>query len=470
MLNEEERNGECEFVGANLVFALPNANTHRTSLNRKSPPKADAPLAHKIVNRKSHVPVDQFFHYKNNQLYCESVSLTALAKKFGTPLFVTSKNSMLTQYRRFEKAFAPLKHLTCYSVKANFNLEVIRTLQKAGSGFDVNSGGELYRTLKAGASPKTIIMAGVGKTREDIEYALRSKILMLKAESFSELRAINEVAKKLKVKAPVGLRINPNVMAETHPYITTGDDGRKFGIDESLAAEAFTFVRSLKHIAINGLEMHIGSQIFSIDSYYEATLKLLGVKSIAESMGFHIAHLDIGGGYPITYQSEKQATSIESLAAKLIPVLKNQSAQILFEPGRFIVGNASVIVTELLYHKKNHRGKNFLILDAAMTELIRPTLYEAHHDILPVKKTAKTIVADVVGGVCETGDYFALDRKVAAIQEGELLSIMSAGAYGTVMSSHYNARLKAAEVMINGTKIKLTRKRETLPDLIRNEI
>ncbi len=416
------------------------------------------------------MPTDDFFYYKKDHLYCEGVKVEDLAETFGTPLYVTSKNAIIAQYRRFEKAFKQLNHLTCYSVKANYTLAVIRTLAQEGSGFDVNSGGELFRALKAGAKPKKIIFAGVGKTKEEIKFAIQSKILCQKVESLSELRVIDEVAKKLKTVAPIAIRINPNVAAETHPYITTGNDEKKFGIDEMLAEEIFSTLSKHKHLKFVGLEMHIGSQIFDTQSYLEALFKLLGVKAIAESKGFEVKYLDVGGGFPITYRATQPAPDIEVFAEKLIPLLKNQSAQILFEPGRFIVGNSSVIVTEVLYRKQNHRGKNFVIVDAAMTELIRPMLYEAYHDILPIEQKERDVmITDIVGGVCESGDFFALDREIPEVKEGEYLAIFSAGAYGAVMSSNYNARPRAAEVMVSGKKATLIRKRETYKQLIQNE-
>lgn len=416
------------------------------------------------------MPTDDFFHYRRNQLSCEGVALSRLAEEFGTPLYITSKQSLLSRYERFDAAFAALPRLVCYSVKANFNLAVIRTLVRAGSGVDVNSGGELYRAVTAGAPGKKIIMAGVGKTADEIRYALETKILMLKAESLSELRVIDSVAKALKRRAPVGIRINPNVRAETHPYITTGDETQKFGIDIDLAEKTLAAVKKLKHLDLIGLEMHLGSQIFDVPPYVEATRKLLGVKALATSMGFGVSHLDIGGGFPISYAEDKPETPIEQFAEPLVPLLKSADATVLFEPGRYITGNASVLLTRVLYRKENRAGKKFVVTDAAMTELIRPTLYGAYHDILPVKKTAKRFTADVVGPVCESGDFFARARTMGEVKEGELLAVMSAGAYGSVMSSNYNARLRAAEVMIADGRITLTRKRETLQQLIQNEV
>jgi diaminopimelate decarboxylase len=416
------------------------------------------------------VPTDSFFHYQHDKLFCEGVSLSQLAEAYGSPLFVTSRASILNQYQRFEEAFAALDHLTCYSVKANFNLAIIKTLVEAGSGLDVNSGGELFRALKAGADPARMIMAGVGKTPEEIEYAINTGLLMIKAESHSELRQINAIGQKLNTVASVGIRINPNVMAETHPYITTGDSEEKFGIDEVLSEETFSLIKTLKNIRLVGLDMHIGSQIFDTVPYYEATLKLLGVKNIAESMGFDIEHIDIGGGFPITYKDEKEATPVEEFAQKLVPILKNTGAKIIFEPGRFIVGNSTVLCSKVLYRKENYKHKIFLIVDGAITELIRPSLYQAHHDILPVKRSETVITADVVGPVCETGDFFARDRQIQDCQEGDLLAILSSGAYGSVMSSNYNARRRPAEVLVDGENVKLIRRRDTYEQMIQNEI
>ncbi|MCS7013287.1 MAG: diaminopimelate decarboxylase [Chloroherpetonaceae bacterium] len=414
--------------------------------------------------------LDSHFTYKNEILHCEGIPLPSLAKKYGTPLFVTSKSAILDSFQRFEKAFAPLNHLTCYSVKANYTLEVIRALVEIGSGFDVNSGGELFRTLKAGANPEKIIMAGVGKTADEIEYALQSRILMLKAESLSEVRRINTIAKKLKRIAPVALRITPNITAETHPYITTGNHEQKFGIDEALAEEVLCEIKSLKHLRILGLDMHIGSQIQDPKYYYDAALKLIHIKSLCETMGIEVEHLDIGGGFPVTYSQEKKATPIEEFAKVLVPLLKSTGAKILLEPGRYMVANASVLLSEVLYIKENHNKKKFIIVDAAMNDLIRPALYGAHHEIIPVvKRGAKKLTADIVGPVCETGDFFARERTIAAVEEGDLVAILSAGAYSTVMASNYNARPRAAEVMVCKGTAKVIRRRETYEQMVANE-
>jgi len=412
----------------------------------------------------------RFFSYKDTVLSCEGVALDALAAEYSTPLFVVSRNALVEQYRAFEEAFSSLSHFTCYSVKANFNIHVIKALSDQGCGCDVNSGGELFRALKAGVDPQKIIMAGVGKSDQDIEYALQSGIFMLKAESLSELRHIEAVARRLGVTASVGVRINPNVTAETHPYITTGDSKEKFGIDEGSLDEMFDLFKSMKHVNFMCLDMHIGSQIFDTEFYHAATEKLLDVLDAARAKGFSIDYLDIGGGFPVTYEPQKPATPIEQFASVLIPVLKKTGTTIIFEPGRFIAANSGVMVTKVLYRKRNHIGKEFVIVDAGMTELIRPALYQSYHEIIGVKQQEATIVADVVGPVCESGDFFARGRTIDAVGEGEYLAILSAGAYGAVMSNNYNGRLRPAEVMVDNGRTSLIRKRDTFEQLIENEV
>ncbi len=412
----------------------------------------------------------RFFSYRDNILACEGVSLDALAAEYATPLFVVSRNALIEQYRAFERAFSSLSHFTCYSVKANFNIHVIRALAEEGCGCDVNSGGELFRALKAGVDPCKIIMAGVGKSDQDIEYALRSGIFMLKAESLSELRHIEAVAARLGVTASVGVRINPNVTAETHPYITTGDSKEKFGVDEASLEEMFDLLKSMNHVRFMCLDMHIGSQIFDTEFYHAATEKLLDVLGAARAAGFAIDYLDIGGGFPVTYEPQKSATPVEHFAARLIPLLEKTGTTVIFEPGRFIAANSAVMVTKVLYRKRNHIGKEFVIVDAGMTELIRPALYQSHHEIIGVRQHETTIVADVVGPVCESGDFFARGRTIDAVGEGEFLAILSSGAYGAVMSNNYNGRLRPAEVMVDDGRATLIRKRDTYEQLIENEV
>lgn len=410
------------------------------------------------------------FHYTGSTLCCDEVSLEELAGTFGTPLFVTSEKSLVESFMAFEHAFEALPHFTCYSVKANFNLSVIRTFAELGCGCDVNSGGELFRSLHAGVPPEKIIFAGVGKKPEEIAYALRSGVLMLKAESLSELRAIDRIAGELGKTAPVAIRINPNVTAETHPYITTGDSKEKFGIDEAELGEVFALIRQLPNLRLTGLDMHIGSQIFDPEYYVAATTKLLRIFNESKALGFAVAFLDIGGGFPVTYDPRKPATPVAHFAEKLVPMLRSAGVTVIFEPGRYLVANASVLLTRILYKKRNHTGKEFFVVDAGMTELIRPALYQSHHEIQSVTLHDETVVADVVGPICESSDFFARHRKIAAAEEGELLAVMSSGAYAAVMSSNYNGRLRPAEVLVNGRDVKLVRRRETYEQLVQNEL
>ena len=411
-----------------------------------------------------------FFRYNAATLCCDDVSLEGLAATFGTPLFVTSRRSITESYQTFEHAFKALPHFTCYSVKANFNLSVIRTLAELGCGCDVNSAGELYRALQGGVAPEKIIFAGVGKRADEIVYALQSGVLMLKAESMSELRAIDRIAGELGKTALVALRINPNVTAETHPYITTGDSKEKFGIDELELPAVFSLFSQLPNLKLVGLDMHIGSQIFDPEYYVAATLKLLALFNASKELGFALEFLDIGGGFPVTYDPLKPATPIEQFAEKLVPMLLPLGVKVIFEPGRYLVANASVLLTRILYKKSNHTGKQFFVVDAGMTELIRPALYQSHHEVQSVTFHEETVVADVVGPICESSDFFARQRAIPAAEEGELLAVMSSGAYGAVMSSNYNGRLRPAEVLVNGSEVRLVRKRETLEQLVQNEL
>ena len=411
-----------------------------------------------------------YFHYTDNKLNCDEIRLEELGSAFGTPLYVTSTKSLVDSYKAFERAFEALPHFTCYSVKANYHLGVIRTFAELGCGCDVNSGGELYRALQAGVAPEKIIFAGVGKKSAEIAYSLESGVLMLKAESLSELRAIDRIAGELGKTASVALRMNPNVTAETHPYITTGDSKEKFGIDEAELPEVFALVSQLPNLRLVGLDMHIGSQIFDPEYFVAATVKLLALFNLSKTMGFEVKFLDIGGGFPVTYDPLKPATPIEQFAEKLVPMLLPAGVTVIFEPGRYLVANASVLLTRILYKKRNHVGKEFFVVDAGMTELIRPALYQSHHEVQAVTRHDETVIADVVGPICESSDFFARQREIDAAEEGELLAVMSCGAYAAVMSSNYNGRLRPAEVMVNGSDVKLVRKRETFEQLVKNEL
>jgi diaminopimelate decarboxylase len=412
----------------------------------------------------------KFFHYKNKELYCEQVPVQKLAKNFGTPLYVTSTASIMDQLSIFEDSFKELDHMTCYAVKANYNLSVIKLLADKGIGADAGSQGEIFRALKAGIPSNKILFSGVGKTRDDIAYALKKKIFMFKVESLSEIQAINTIAKKSNVVAKILIRINPNVSVDTHKHISTGGIEHKFGIDQGSVSEVLRVVKSSKNIDLQGFAIHIGSQIADPIAYANSIKVILKIKIKSEKEGFNIKYLNIGGGFPITYDNDNPKLLLHKFAEVIIPELKDCGAKILFEPGRFLVGNSSVLLTEVLYTKQNTNKKNFVVVDAGMTELMRPALYSAYHHIIPTKiNSTLNIIADIVGPVCESSDAFAHDRKINKVKEGDTLAILSAGAYGSVMASNYNGRLRPAEVLVDGKKSKVIRKRETLEQTIVNE-
>ncbi len=409
-----------------------------------------------------------YFNYKKNTLYAEDVDLNILAEKYGTPLYVYSLKTMTEHYKKIESAFSDIDKIICYSVKANSNIGILNEMKKLGSGFDIVSGGELYRVLKINANPKKIVYAGVGKTKQEIEYALKSNILMFNVESINELKIIDLVSKKLKKKAAVAIRINPDVNASTHEYITTGKKENKFGIDIVLAFNIFRIAKKLKHIDIKGIHIHIGSQITTVVPYIDAIVKITKFIKDLTTEDIIIEYLNIGGGLGVIYNEEKPATADE-FAYAIKPYLANLNVKIILEPGRFIVGNAGILLTKVIYDKKGIK-KNFLIVDAGMNDLIRPSLYGAFHKIIPVNLSAKEkMIYDIVGPICESGDFLGKERTLSESKEGDLLAIRSAGAYGFSMSSNYNSRLRCAEVLVKGNKHYLIRKRETYEDLIKLE-
>ncbi|MDE1171090.1 MAG: diaminopimelate decarboxylase [Verrucomicrobium sp.] len=420
------------------------------------------------------------FHLQNGGLHVEGVSLDALAKKHGTPLYVYSGNTILDHFRRLRQAMAPVDPMICYAVKANSNLAVLRLLAKEGSGFDVVSGGELYRAQQAGADPARCTFAGVGKTRAEIEQALRAGIYCFNVESEPELRFINEVAGRLKKKAPVAVRVNPNVDAGTHKKITTGTYENKFGIAFEEVAALYRAASRLPHLHLRGVQMHIGSQITGPKPFVAAVKKMAPlVRELKAAYG--IEFFDVGGGLGIVYdralesgekkwwKGRQPAMTPDVYARHLLPLLKPLGLRILMEPGRFLVGNAGVLLTEVLYVKKTGR-KNFVIVDAAMNDLIRPAFYDSYHEIVPLQpRGGKALSSDVVGPVCESGDFFCHDRPLAPVRSGDRLALLSAGAYGFTMASNYNTRPRAAEVLVNGGKPRLVRRREELADLLKGE-
>ena len=408
------------------------------------------------------------FSYKNNVLCCEQLPVEEIVLSVGTPVFIYSKKFLVDQYKEFDSAFSDVNHSIYFSVKSNFNLNVIKTFLDLGSGADVNSGGELYRALKAGADPKKISLANVGKSAEEIRMGLEKGVRVIKAESFSEIRKINQIAKEMGKVAPVAIRINPAVDAKTHPYISTGLAENKFGIESSRVEEIFSECMKMGNIRPTGIDMHIGSQITSVEPHVEAIEKMAVHFNKLKSIGIPLEHFDIGGGIGVQYNTEKYFTPAQ-LAEKVKDILKSLNCEIIFEPGRFLTANAGILVTEVQYIKKNG-NKIFYIVDAAMTELLRPTLYGAFHHIQPVKlEGRKNIVVDIVGPVCESSDFLAKNREITECLEGEKLAVMSAGAYSMVMSSNYNARRRPPEVIVDGNKFFVTRSRETYEHLIWDE-
>lgn len=408
------------------------------------------------------------FLYKNNNLYCENLKVQDLATRFGTPLHIYSYHTLTDHFLKLRKAFSAIDPLICYSVKANSNLAILKALVEKGAGLDIVSGGELFRALKAGCPPKKIVYASVGKTEAEIKAAVSKGILFFNVESLPELRSIDRIARRLDKITRVAIRINPDVEAKTHKFITTGKITNKFGIDLNSAYKILLLRDEFKNVKICGLHIHIGSQITESAPFVSAINKVSAFIKRLESKGIVLEYLNIGGGLGIIYDNEAPQTA-QVYADEITPLLKNTGLKIIMEPGRFIVGNAGILVTKVLYIKRTPK-KKFIIVDAGMNDLIRPALYGAYHNILPLRKTLKSEKADLVGPICESGDFLAKERKIASVSEGQYLAVMSAGAYGFSMSSNYNSRLRAAEVMVSKNKARLIRKREAYADLIRNEL
>jgi len=409
------------------------------------------------------------FHYKGNELFCEEVPIQRIVEQVGTPCYIYSHRTIHRHFHAFDGAFQNIPHIVAYAMKANSNIAILKLLAKEGSGADIVSGGELYRALKAGVPSNKMVFAGVGKSSEEIRYALKSDILMFNVESPEELQRINEVAQTMEVKARVALRINPDIDPQTHPYISTGLKKSKFGIAADQALKEFALAHQLSHIDVVGVHCHIGSQLTQVSPFVDAIKKVLSLIQALQSQGVKIRYMNIGGGLGITY-SDETPPHPKDLAAAISSLLQTTSCQIIMEPGRSIVGNAGILVTKVLYNKGG-TDKEFVIVDAAMNDLLRPSLYEAHHDIQPVFKdeSAPVNTVDVVGPICESGDFLAKDRKMPQPQPGDLLAVMSAGAYGFTMASNYNSRPKTPEVLVKEDKIMVIRERETYDDLIRGE-
>ncbi|MBN1567489.1 MAG: diaminopimelate decarboxylase [Acidobacteria bacterium] len=408
------------------------------------------------------------FHYQGDELCCENIPLRKIAGQVGTPCYVYSCATLKHHFAVFDGAFHGMPHLICYSVKANGNIAILGLFAALGGGADIVSGGELFRARRAGISADRIVYSGVGKTQAEIDYALRENILMFNIESTQELEAISRRAAVLGLKARIALRVNPDVDPKTHPYISTGLKKNKFGIDIEQAIQAYEHARDLKSIEVVGIDCHIGSQLTEISPFIEALERLKLLASRLEQMGIRIQYVDLGGGLGIPYREEEPPHPRE-YAKAIIERLKDLPFKLILEPGRVIVGNAGLLLTEVLYIKKTP-SKEFIIVDAGMNDLVRPSLYGSYHEIEPVLKNQREPrVVDVVGPICESSDFIARDRSLPMMQQGEILAVMSAGAYGFSMASNYNSRNRAAEVLVDGDRFHVIRKRESWEDLIRGE-
>ncbi len=410
------------------------------------------------------------FEYREGELYCEQVPVSRIAKELGTPCYVYSHATLVRHFRAYDGAFKDIPHVIAFAMKANSNLAIVRLMAKEGSGVDIVSGGELFRALKAGVPASKIVFAGVGKKADEIRDALKADILMFNVESPAELQAINEVAGSVGKKARVALRINPDIDPKTHPYISTGLKKSKFGIAADRALEEFKIASSLSHIDVVGVHKHIGSQLTEVTPFVEAMKKILTLVESLKRDGIGIQYINIGGGLGITYADETPPLP-QDLADAIFPLVRDMKVTLIMEPGRVIVGNAGILVTQALYLKAGE-AKRFVIVDAAMNDLIRPSLYGAYHEIRPLKEEAGHRAkhqVDIVGPVCESGDFLAKDRAMAEVKPGEMLAVMSAGAYGFVMSSNYNSRPRVPEALIKDGEIHVIRARETYDDLVRGE-
>lgn len=410
-----------------------------------------------------------YFDYKSNELYCEDVPLTAIARKAGTPCYIYSHAILQKRYNLYAEAFKNTDHLICFSLKSNASQAVLKTFADLGAGLDIVSGGELYRGLKAGFNPAKIVYSGVGKRPDEIDYALETGIRMFNVESMDELEMLNIRAAALNKKAAIAIRVNPNVDPKTHPYISTGLAKNKFGISIEGAYQAYAAAKDMANIEITGIDCHIGSQLTETQPFADALANILQlVDHMRDELGVTLKCIDMGGGLGIRYNAEQPPTP-DDYAKAVLPQLAGRGLSLILEPGRNLVGNAGVLLTQVLYQKTNDI-KHFVIVDAGMNDLLRPTLYEAYHKILPVEqKTGPAIKVDIVGPICETGDFLAADREIQQPANGDLLAVMSAGAYGMTMASNYCSRLKAAEVMVKDDQFAIVRARETYADLVKGE-
>jgi diaminopimelate decarboxylase len=412
------------------------------------------------------------FRLKKRHLYCEQVSIADIVQRYGTPLYIYSYHTLLDHFLKLKNAFSSVTPLICYSVKANSNLALLKALVDKGAGLDIVSGGELYRALEVGCPPERIVYASVGKTDTEIEEAIKRGILFFNVESLSELKNIDRIAGRLRRVTHVAIRINPDVEPKTHKFITTGKLTNKFGVDLETAYQIFKTRGVLPNIRISGIHIHIGSQITESAPFVAAVTKVIRFSQRLAAEHIPLEYLNIGGGLGIVYRQETPQTASD-FAKKIVPLLKQSGLRLIMEPGRFIAGNAGILVTKVLYVKKTPK-KQFVIVDAGMNDLIRPALYDAYHEIVPVNQATgrrvPRVKVDVVGPICESGDYFAKDRLLPAVNEGEFIAIMGTGAYGMSMASNYNSRRRAEEVLVVKDRVFVIRKRDTFEDIVRNEV
>jgi len=410
------------------------------------------------------------FEYQQGELYCEQVPVSRIAKELGTPCYIYSHETLIRHFHAYDNAFKDIPHVIAFAMKANSNLAILRLMAREGSGVDIVSGGELFRAMKAGVPASKIVFAGVGKSPDEIRDALKVNILMFNVESAAEIRAINDVAASVGMKARIALRINPDVDPKTHPYISTGMKKSKFGIAADRALEEYKTASSMTHIDVVGVHAHIGSQLTDVTPFVDSLKKVVALIDTLKTHGINIRYLNIGGGLGITYSDEKPPLP-QDLAHAISPLVKGLGLTLVMEPGRVIVGNAGILVTKALYEKAGET-KHFVIVDAAMNDLIRPSLYGAYHEIRPVNEAAAhrpKHMVDIVGPVCESGDFLAKERSLPNIQPDDLLAVMSAGAYGFVMASNYNSRPRVPEVLVKGGEFHVIRERETYDDLVNGE-
>lgn len=410
------------------------------------------------------------YRYEQNTLFCDGCALPDIAAEVGTPCYVYSASDIVSRYRAYDRALASVPHMVCYAVKANANLSVLRLLANEGSGFDIVSGGELQRVIRAGGDPRKVVFSGVGKTASEIELGLQQDIRSFNCESEGELTLLNDIAGRTGKKARVALRVNPEVDAVTHPYISTGMSDHKFGIDSAEVDAVYARAAAMPHLDVEGVSCHIGSQILDPSPLMEAVDKMLALVSRLRAAGIAIRHLDLGGGLGVPYRPGDEAPAIPDVVRGILERVASCNLEVSVEPGRSIVAEAGALLTRVLYRKQTAR-KQFVVVDAAMNDLIRPALYKSHHEIIPVVRDGSRpeITADIVGPICETGDFLARGRDIPAADSGELMAVMTAGAYGFAQSSNYNSRPRAAEVLVEGDTWRVVRTRETFEDLVKGE-